>query len=102
MAMSTPERRDVGWPDEAPRQRRRFPWPASAPRERRRTRWGEFRDAYPRIVTGMALGLLALVVIDAGLLVARTRFRRQIVSDRAAMTQMERQRTDGLMAAAEG
>jgi hypothetical protein len=99
--MSSSERRDVEWPGEAPRQRRRFPWSSGTPRERRRTRWGDFRGAYPRIVTAMALGLVALGVLDVFLLVKRAEYRRQIQADRVAMTATERQRADGLLAAAE-
>jgi hypothetical protein len=97
----SPERRGVEWLDEAPRQRRRFPWPLAEPRERRRTRWGEFREAYPRIVTAMAVGLLGLIALDVFLLVKRSEYRREILADRAAMTATERQRTDGLLAASE-
>src|SRR6185503_7187996 len=100
--MGTVERRGEGWPAEAPRQRRQLPWPLGESRERRRTRWDDFRDAYPRIVTAMALGLVALAVLDAALLVARARYRREIAADRAAMTATERQRADALMAASTG
>src|SRR6185295_18330843 len=85
------ERRDAEWL-EGPRQRRSIPWPLGKSRERRRTRWSDFRDAYPRIVTSMALGLLVLAGLDVALLLARSRYRREIAADRAAMTATERQR----------
>jgi len=52
------ERRHADWSLAEPRQRRRFPW-LGGPRERRRTRWSEFRDAYPRIVTAMSVGIVS-------------------------------------------
>jgi hypothetical protein len=92
------ERRDAPWPEAAPRQRRRFPWSKVEPRERRRTRWGDFREAYPRIVTAMALGLVGLVALDGFFLFKAVQYRRQIREDRAAMTATDRQRADALLA----
>jgi hypothetical protein len=72
------------------------------PRERRRTRWSDFRDAYPRIVTAMVLGLVGLAALDAFLIFKAIQYRRQIRADRAAMTATERQRTDALLASQAG
>jgi hypothetical protein len=96
------ERRDAPWPEDAPRQRRRFPWSSREPRERRRTRWSDFRDAYPRIVTAMVLGLFGLLALDVFLAFKATQYRRQIQADRAAMTATERERADALLASQEG
>src|SRR5258706_14626167 len=96
--MADSDRRDAPWPEAAPRQRRRFPWRKGEPRERRRTRWGDFREAYPRIVTAMALGLVSLAALDAFLLFKAVQYRRQIREDRAAMTATDRQRADALLA----
>jgi hypothetical protein len=96
--MGDTERREAPWPEESPRQRRLFPWSRSEPRERRRTRWSDFRDAYPRIVTAMALGLAGLLVLDAVLIFKARQYRRQIGADRKAMTATERQRADALLA----
>src|SRR5437667_9367633 len=96
--MPDTERRDAPWPEAAPRQRRRFPWSKGEPRERRRTRWGDFREAYPRIVTAMALGLGGLTVLDGFLLFKAVQYRREIREDRAAMTATDRQRADALLA----
>ena len=95
--MAETNRRDVPWPEAAPRQRRRFPWSKAEPRERRRTRWGDFRDAYPRIVTGMAIGLMALVAFDAFLLFKTVQYGRQIREDRATMSATDQQRADALL-----
>ena len=92
------ERRDAPWPEDRPRQRRRFPWSRSEPRERRRTRWSDFRDAYPRIVTAMALGMAVLLAFDAFLLFKAWQYRRDLRADRATMTATERQRADALTA----
>lgn len=100
--MSSADRRDAPWPDQARRQRRRFPWPRGTPRERRRTRWSDFRDAYPRIVTAMALGLASLVALDVVVGFKAWQYRRQIDQDRAAMTATERQRADALLASQAG
>jgi hypothetical protein len=96
--MQETDRRDAPWPDAAPRQRRRFPWSRTEPRERRRTRWGDFREAYPRIVTAMALGLVGLLVFDAFLLAKAVQYGRQIREDRAAMSKADQQRADALLA----
>jgi hypothetical protein len=94
------DRRSADWPESEPRQRRDAPWPPGEVRQRRR--WTEFRDAYPRIVLGLTLGLAALVVVDVVLAVQWWRYRRQTVATRSAMTAMERQKADTLLAAREG
>jgi hypothetical protein len=96
--MADTDRRDAPWPETAPRQRRRFPWSRAEPRERRRTRWGDFRDAYPRIVTAMTIGLVALLAFDAFLLFKAVQYRRQIREDRASMSATDKQRADALLA----
>lgn len=96
------DRRSTEWPDAEPRQRREAPWPSDETRQRRRTRWTEFRDAYPRIVLGLTLGLFALVLVDLVLAVQWWRYRREAASARRAMTGMERQKADTLLAAREG
>lgn len=95
------ERRHADWSLAEPRQRRRFPW-LGGPRERRRTRWSEFRDAYPRIVTAMSLGIVLFLVLDAGMAVAAYRFSRQRAASVRSMTTLERERNDALLAGEEG
>lgn len=94
------DRRSPDWPESQPRQRREAPWPTGEPRQRRS--WTEFRDAYPRILLGMTLGLCALVVLDIVLLTQWWRYRRETTAARRAMTAMERQKADTLLAAHEG
>src|SRR6185369_16955980 len=94
--LSDTDRRSAEWPQEEARQRRDVAWPAHQPRQRRRGRWGEFRDAYPRIVTGAAIGILLFLLVDVALAVAAWRFSRQTAAAQRAMTGLERQRVDAL------
>jgi hypothetical protein len=97
--LSDTDRRNAEWPEGAARQRRDAPWPGDQPRQRRRGRWGEFRDAYPRIVTGAALGILVFLMVDVALAVTAWRFSRQTAAAQRAMTGLERQRADALLEA---
>ena len=83
-------------------ERREAPWEPDKPRQRRRPRWGEFRAAYPRIVTAMALGLAGLVLVDAWLLYKRWSYSRQIAQIRAGLSEVERERADAIIAANAG
>jgi hypothetical protein len=94
--LSDSDRRQNEWPDEEARQRRQAPWPEGQPRQRRRGRWGEFRDAYPRIVTGAAIGIVLFLMVDVALGVTAWRFSRQTAAAQRAMTGLERERADGL------
>jgi hypothetical protein len=94
--LSDIDRRGVEWPEEQARQRRDAPWPEDQARQRRRGRWGEFREAYPRIVTGAAIGILLFLMVDVALAVAAWRFSRQTAAAQRAMTGLERQRVDAL------
>src|SRR5688572_19595977 len=96
------DRRVGPWPAEAERQRRESAWPEGEARQRRRTRWSEFREAYPRIVTAMALGMLLLVLVDVGLLFKRWQYRREIAQARQGMSALEKQRADALLESEEG
>ena len=80
-------------------ERREAPWEPDKPRQRRRPRWGEFRGAYPRIVTAMALGLAGLIALDSWLLYKRWRYSREIAQTRASLTEVERERADAILAA---
>jgi hypothetical protein len=84
------------------KERRAAPWQGEEVRQRRRPRWAEFRGAYPRIVTGMALGLLALVALDAWVLYKRVSYRRETARLRRSMSEVEKKRADTILAAAEG
>jgi hypothetical protein len=80
-------------------ERREAPWEPDKPRQRRRPRWGEFRGAYPRIVTAMALGLAGLLVVDSWLLYKRWRYSREIAQIREGLSDVERERADAIIAA---
>jgi hypothetical protein len=94
--MSDDDRRSAEWPPDEARQRRGAPWPEDQPRQRRRGRWGEFRDAYPRIVTGAAIGIVLFLMVDVALAVTAWRFSRQTAAAQRAMTGLERERASAL------
>jgi hypothetical protein len=68
---------------------------------RRRSGWGEFRQAYPRIVAGMAVFLGLLVLADVVLAYKGLAYARETRRLRAAMSRLERERADTLVAAGE-
>lgn len=94
--MSEDDRRQAEWSAEEARQRRSVPWPEGQVRQRRRGRWAEFRDAYPRIVTGAAIGIVLFLMVDVALAVTAWRFSRQTAAAQRAMTGVERERADAL------
>jgi hypothetical protein len=68
---------------------------------RRRSGWGEFRQAYPRIVAGLAVFLGLLVLADVWLAFRWFRYARETQRLRAAMSRLEGDRADSLLAAGE-
>ena len=68
---------------------------------RRRSRWGEFREAYPRIVAGLAVLLAAFVLVDVLLAYKWFAYNRETRALRAAMSRLEGDRADTLVAAGE-
>jgi len=84
------------------KERRTAAWQDDEVRQRRRPRWAEFREAYPRIVTAMALGLVVLLALDTWVLYKRVSYRRETARLRRSMTDVERRRADLLVGAAEG
>jgi len=93
--MAETERRREEWSPDEPRQRREEAWPEGQVRQRRR--FSDFREAYPRIVTAMALGVLVLLAVDAALLYKRSEYRRESAAARGSMTALEKQRADALL-----
>ena len=89
------ERRREEWAPDEPRQRREEEWPEGQVRQRRS--WGDFREAYPRIVTTMALGMLVLLAADAALLYKGRQYRRESAAARGSMTALEKTRADALL-----
>jgi hypothetical protein len=76
--------------------RRRDP---SRPRtDRRRASWREFRRSYPGLITTMAIAVIVFLAID-GLLISRyLRYQRETHDLRAAMSDVERKKTDEILA----
>jgi hypothetical protein len=101
VVMALTEKREPPWDPGQKRQRREGPWDPSEPRQRRRPRWGEFREAYPRIVTAAALGVAILLAFDGWLLFKRLRYAQEIERLRAELSDADGKRADAIMAASE-
>jgi hypothetical protein len=63
------------------------------------TRWRELWDAYPRIVTGMVLGIAVLLLTDLVVVYKRVQYGFDLARMRTAMTETERRRVDAIAAA---
>ncbi len=63
--------------------------------------WQELRRAYPRIVTGMLMGIAALLLADLVLVYKRVQYGREFARMRASMTQIEQRRVDAIATAEE-
>jgi hypothetical protein len=59
-------------------------------------RWLELWDAYPRIVTGMALGIAVLLLMDLVVVYKRVQYGLELAQMRGAMTETERRRVDAI------
>ncbi|HUQ45672.1 MAG TPA: L,D-transpeptidase [Gemmatimonadaceae bacterium] len=66
--------------------------------DRRRVGWREFRHSYPGLVVTMAIAVAIFLAADAWLFVRYRRYIRETASLRASMTDVERKRTDALLA----
>jgi hypothetical protein len=62
--------------------------------DRRRTGWRDFRRSYPGFIFTMAIGVAALVALDAFLLYKRFAYTSEVERLRASMSTAERQKTD--------
>jgi hypothetical protein len=69
--------------------------------DRRRGGWRDFRRAYPGFVFTLVIGLLAMLAIDAFLILKRRSYGAEVVRLRAGMTEQERSTTDAIIAAEE-
>jgi hypothetical protein len=67
--------------------------------DRRRAGWREFRAAYPGIIAGFWLALVALAVADGWLVYKGREYSEEAARLRHAMTGVERQRADVVFAA---
>ena len=66
--------------------------------DRRRVGWREFRHSYPGLITTMAIAVIVFLAID-GLLISRyRRYQRETRDLRAAMSDVERKKTDEILA----
>lgn len=72
--------------------------PRSAFPDRRRPRWREFRRAYPGILATMGFALLTLLAIDGWLIAKRRRYAAEDARLREAMSGLQRQQADALVA----
>lgn len=66
--------------------------------DRRRVGWREFRHSYPGLVATMTIAVLAFLALDALLVARYMRYRREAVELRAGMSDVERRRTDEILA----
>jgi hypothetical protein len=72
---------------------------AERPRtDRRRAGWREFRRSYPGIVATMAIAMAIFLLADGWLLLRYRRYRRETAQLRGSMSEVERTRTDALLA----
>ena len=66
--------------------------------DRRRTGWREFRHSYPGIVATMSIAVVLLLAADGWLVRKYVRYRRETAQLRGSMTEVERNRTDAVLA----
>ena len=67
--------------------------------DRRRSGWRDFRRSYPGFIFTMAIGVAALLALDAWLIYKRYDYKNEVERLRASMSAAERQKTDLLIAA---
>jgi len=72
--------------------------PTRARTDRRRAGWREFRHSYPGIIATATVAVLIFLAADAWLLTRYLRYRRETADLRASMSDVERKRTDELLA----
>ncbi len=66
--------------------------------DRRRVGWREFRHSYPGLIVTMTLAVAIFLAADAWLFLRYRRYVRETAELRASMTDIERARTDALLA----
>jgi hypothetical protein len=85
-------------PSPSPKGEKRTNPSDPGPRERRRERWSEFRHAYPGVLAAMGFAFLVLLVSIGFLGYKRMQYGNEIDRLRSGMSDVERQRTDALLA----
>ena len=66
--------------------------------DRRQVGWREFRHSYPGIVATMSIALIMFLAVDGWLIKRYLRYRGEIEQLRGAMSDVERKRTDAILA----
>ena len=66
--------------------------------DRRRLGWREFRHSYPGILATMTVAVLLFLAADAWLIARYVRYQRETSELRGSMSDVERRRTDELLA----
>lgn len=72
--------------------------PAPPTGDRRRQGWGEFRRAYPGILSTMAIAFVVMLAADAWLLYKRHYYTAEVARLRSGMSDAERKQADGVIA----
>ena len=67
--------------------------------DRRRGGWRDFRQAYPGFVFTLLIALVAMIAIDAFLILKRRAYEAEVARLRANMTEQEKSKTDAIVAA---
>src|ERR1700682_5773573 len=67
--------------------------------DRRRGGWRDFRRADPGFLFFLGLGVVAMIAVDAWLVVKRVQYNHEVGQLRAHMTDAERERTDAIVQA---
>src|SRR3954471_6261081 len=66
--------------------------------DRRRLGWREFRRSYPGLIATMAIAIMIFLAADGWLFLRYRRYVRETAELRASMSEVERTRTDALLA----
>jgi hypothetical protein len=66
--------------------------------DRRRLGWREFRHSYPGFIATMAIAVVIFLAVDGWLIARYRRYQRETAQLRASMSDVERKRTDALLA----
>jgi hypothetical protein len=69
--------------------------------DRRRVTWRDFRRAYPGFVFTLLIGLMAMLAIDAFLIIKHRAYEGEVARLRSNMSEQEKARTDAIVAAEE-
>ena len=66
---------------------------------RRGQRWGDFRRAYPGFIFTMLVAVIAMIAVDALIVVKRRAYTAEVARLRSSMSEQERAKTDAIVAA---